>query len=68
MARVAIDDSNWAERARLRCPKGHNWWEAYDTTWYCRTCRQSYTEFIDTKTGNMVKREDVILKDGFRKR
>lgn len=68
MARVAIDDLNWAERARFRCPKGLNWWVTYETTWYCRTCRQSYDAFRDTKTAVMTNREDVILKDGYRKR
>lgn len=68
MARIVIDDSNWADRARFRCPKGHNWWEAYDSTWYCRSCRQSYEELIDAKTGHTVNRSDVILTDGLRKR
>lgn len=66
MASITIDDSDWAERARLTCPRGHNWWEASASSWYCRTCGRSYDEFLDTKTGTMVAREQVLLKDGFR--
>jgi hypothetical protein len=68
MARLAIDDADWAERARLRCPKGHGWWEASGTAWYCRTCGRTYDEFLDTKTGEWVAPDEVRLTDGHRQR
>lgn len=68
MAVFTIDDSNWAERARLRCPEGHGWWEVYDSAWYCRSCARSYAKLVDTKTGDWVAPEDVRLLTGHRKR
>lgn len=68
MVRLAIDDSDWAERARLQCPEGHVSWFAYGSSWYCHTCGRGYDSFIDTKTGEWVTPDDVRLTDGRRQR
>lgn len=63
---IKIDDSDWVDRARLRCLKDHGWWEAYESTWCCRSCEESYEEFIDSKTDRRVTPSDVRLTDGYR--
>lgn len=66
---LSIDPSNWAEKARLRCPEGHTAWSPSSRWFWCPTCHtdgeQAYHQYlIDAKTGERVARWEVELVDG----
>lgn len=67
MPTVAVDVTDWASKARLRCPEGHVAWRARERTFYCRTCydnglEPTYRSLVDAKTGRVVGRGAVRIR------
>lgn len=64
MPAVTVDVTNWASKARLRCPdpRAHSGWRADGSSFWCPSCNKAYDELVDAKTGERVAREDVRLE------
>lgn len=64
MSALRVDPSDWASKARLRCPEGHSAWRAAGESWYCATCGSAYAALVDAKTGERVERDAVEVRRG----
>lgn len=61
---VEIDLSDWIDRARYTCPRGHRNWDRTNSHIWCQSCARiapqdervtpEYYELRDTKTGETV--------------
>jgi len=66
---ITLDDT--ADRWRYRCPAGHTNWEPTNQHFWCEACSRSlddehdpvFYELRDQRSGELLKREDVRLKD-----
>ncbi len=62
MPALRVDPSDWASKARLRCPSGHSAWRAAEGSWYCASCGSAYRTLVDAKTGEPVERDAVEVR------
>lgn len=61
------------DKWRFVCPEGHADWYAWDGVFSCKTCKAArdagedrattYAKLRDTKTGEYVTREDLVIED-----
>lgn len=56
-----INTDNPTERWRWACPhpQRHTDWRVTDGCFECRSCKETYQELVDRKTGERVSREEI---------